>query len=102
MAGILFPMAARIGILTVELHISGCRSLKEKRQVLQSLMTRLRNDFNLSIAEVGHHDLHQRASIAIACVGNQTDFVNRVLDTVLERLERETRIMLIESQLELL
>lgn len=95
-------MAARVGVLTVELHIGGCRSLKEKRQVVQSLMTRLRNDFNLSVAEVGHHDLHQRACIAIACVGNQTDFVNQVLDTVLERLEREARIMLIESQLELL
>jgi len=94
-------MAARIGVLTVELHIGGCRSLKEKRQVMQSLIT-LRNDFNLSVAEVDHHDLHQRACIAIACVGNQTDFVNRVLDAVLERLENEGRIMLLESHLELL
>ncbi|GIV10800.1 MAG: hypothetical protein KatS3mg020_0291 [Fimbriimonadales bacterium] len=95
-------MAARIGVLTVELYISGCRSLKEKRQVVQSLTTRLRNDFNLSVAEVDHHDLHQRACIAIACVGNQSDFVNRVLDTVLERMESEGRIMLLESHLEIL
>ncbi|GIV09592.1 MAG: hypothetical protein KatS3mg019_1683 [Fimbriimonadales bacterium] len=95
-------MAARIGVLTVELYISGCRSLKEKRQVVQSLTTRLRNDFNLSVAEVDHHNLHQRACIAIACVGNQSDFVNRVLDTVLERLESEGRIMLLESHLEIL
>lgn len=95
-------MAARIGVLTVELYISGCRSLKEKRQVVQSLTTRLRNDFNLSIAEVDHHDLHQRACLAIACVGNQSDFVNRVLDTVLERMESEGRIMLLESHLEIL
>jgi uncharacterized protein YlxP (DUF503 family) len=95
-------MAARIGVLTVELYISGCRSLKEKRQVVQSLTTRLRNDFNLSVAEVDHHDLHQRACIAIACVGNQSDFVNRVLDTVLERIGSEGRIMLLESHLEIL
>ncbi|MCS7208657.1 MAG: DUF503 domain-containing protein [Fimbriimonadales bacterium] len=95
-------MAARVGILTVELHIGGCRSLKEKRQVVQSLIARLRNDFNLSIAEVDHHDLHQRACIAVACVGNQTEFVNRVLDTVLERMETDGRIIILESHLELL
>jgi len=56
-------MAARIGVLTVELHIGGCRSLKEKRQVMQSLITRLRNDFNLSVAEVDHHTcINARAS----------------------------------------
>jgi hypothetical protein len=38
----------------------------------------------------------------MACVGNQTDFVNRVLDSVLQRLETEGRIMLLESHLELL
>ncbi|MFQ3611742.1 MAG: DUF503 domain-containing protein [Fimbriimonadales bacterium] len=95
-------MTARIGLLTVELYIGGCRSLKEKRQVLQSLTTRLRNDFNLSVAEVGHHDLHQRACLAIACVGNQTDFVNRVLDTVQERLATEGRITILETSLEII
>lgn len=95
-------MTARIGLLTVELYIGGCRSLKEKRQVLQSLTTRLRNDFNLSVAEVGHQDLHQRACLAIACVGNQTDFVNRVLDTVQERLATEGRITILETSLEII
>lgn len=95
-------MAARVGVLTVELYLGGCRSLKEKRQVVQSLITRLRNEFNLSIAEVDHHDLHQRACLAIACVANQANYVNSVLDTVLERLEADGRIMLLESHLELL
>ncbi|CUU10423.1 MAG: DUF503 domain-containing protein [Fimbriimonadales bacterium] len=95
-------MPARIGLLTVELYIGGCRSLKEKRQVVQSLTARLRNDFNLSVAEVDHHDLHQRACLAIACVGNRTDFVNQVLDTVLERLQSEGRIVLLETTLEVL
>ena len=95
-------MAARVGLMTVELYIGGCRSLKEKRQVLQSLIARLRNEFNLSIAEVGHHDKHQRACLAMACVGNRTEHVNRMLDTILERLAVETRISLIESHIELL
>lgn len=95
-------MAARVGLMTVELYIGGCRSLKEKRQVLQSLIVRLRNEFNLAVAEVDHHDKHQRACLAIACVGNRTDHVNQLLDIVLERLNGEARISLIESQIELL
>ncbi len=95
-------MPARIGLLTVEVYIGGCRSLKEKRQVVQSVIARLRNDFNLSVAEVDHHDMHQRACLAIACVGNQTEFVNRVLDRVLERLQAEGRITIVETELELL
>lgn len=95
-------MSARVGLLTVELYIGGCRSLKEKRQVVQSVTTRLRNDFNLSVAEVDHHDLHQRACLAIACVGNRSEFVNQVLSTVLERLQSEGRIVLLETTLELL
>ncbi|MER3403060.1 MAG: DUF503 domain-containing protein [Armatimonadota bacterium] len=95
-------MSARVGLLTVELYIGGCRSLKEKRQVVQSVTRRLRNDFNLSVAEVDHHDLHQRACLAIACVGNRSEFVNQVLSTVLERLQSEGRIVLLENTLELL
>lgn len=93
-------MSAHVGLLTVELYIGGCRSLKEKRQVVQSVVVRLRNDFNLSIAEIDHHDLHQRTCLAIACVGNQVDFVNQVLDRVLERLRAEGRIVLLETTLE--
>ncbi|MCS7065001.1 MAG: DUF503 domain-containing protein [Fimbriimonadales bacterium] len=95
-------MTARVGLMTVELYIGGCRSLKEKRQVLQSLIARLRNEFNLAIAEVDYHDKHQRACLAIACVGNRVEHVNQMLDTILERLAVETRISLIGSQIELL
>ncbi len=70
--------------------------------MVQSVIARLRNDFNLSVAEVDHHDMHQRACLAFACVGNQTDFVNRVLDKVLERLQAEGRITIVETELELL
>lgn len=69
---------------------------------MQSVTRRLRNDFNLSVAEVDHHDLHQRACLAIACVGNRSEFVNQVLSTVLERLQSEGRIVLLENTLELL
>jgi hypothetical protein len=50
-------------VLTWELHIPGCRSLKEKRMVVRSLRDRLRHRFNLSVAETGLQDVHDRAEL---------------------------------------
>jgi uncharacterized protein YlxP (DUF503 family) len=85
----------------VKMQVGGSRSLKEKRQVLRSLIDKLRADFNLSVAEVAHHDLHQTAQIALACVGNDSSYVNAVLDKALDRLLNDPRVIVSETELEL-
>lgn len=76
----------RVAWLRVELMIHGSRSLKEKRRPLKSLLDRLSNRFNVSVAEVDHHDLHQRAVIGIALVaadgGNLADRVRAVKEFI--------------------
>ena len=76
----------RVGYMRIELLIHGSRSLKEKRRPLKSLIERLANRFNISVAEVGHHDLHQRAAIGVALVaadgGNLFDRMRAVKDFV--------------------
>ncbi len=57
-------------VLTWELHIPGCRSLKEKRMVVRSLRDRLRHRFNLSVAETGLQDAHDRAELSAALVAS--------------------------------
>ena len=57
-----------VGLLSVELHIGGARSLKEKRFVLRGLKDRLRGSFNVSVAEVEFQDLWQRAGLAVVAV----------------------------------
>jgi uncharacterized protein YlxP (DUF503 family) len=69
-----------------DLHLEGCQSLKEKRAVLQSLKAALRK-LNLSVAEVEHQDLWQRAGIAAAAVGSDRRIVDELLhqaDSVIE------------------
>jgi uncharacterized protein YlxP (DUF503 family) len=65
-----------------DLHLPGCRSLKEKRMIVRSLKARLRNEFEVSTAEVGSQDLLQRAELAVAVVG--PDQVP--LDTLLQKI----------------
>ena len=56
-----------IGVVSWELHVAGAGSLKDKRSVVKSLKDRLHNEFNVSVAETGHHDVWQRAELT-ACV----------------------------------
>ena len=91
-----------VGLCTVELFIPDVHSLKEKRQVLQSLKTRLRDKFNLSVAEVGDQDLWQKAILGMACVANESAHVNQVLDQAVNLIQSVPVIQLVRSRIELL
>ena len=56
-----------IALLTVELHVPGARSLKDKRMVLRRVKDRLKK-FNVAVSEVEYHDLWQRAALAVVTV----------------------------------
>ena len=91
-----------VGLCTVELFIPDGHSLKEKRQVLQSLKTRLRDNFNLSVAEVGDQDLWQKAVLGLACVANESAHVNQVLDQAVNLIQSVPAIQLLRSRIEFL
>lgn len=77
-----------IGILRIDLYMNGNRSLKAKRQTLKSLIQRIKSRFNnVSVSEVGSHDLWQKATIGISLVGNESRIVNSVLDRVTQFIE---------------
>ncbi len=73
-----------VGVIGWELEVYGAQSLKEKRSVVRSLKERLRNRFNLSVAETGFNDLWQRAEITACVVSND----RRQADSVLESADR--------------
>ncbi len=76
-----------IGACSLELHIPGNGSLKGKRQVVKSLLARLRKEFNVSVAEVGAHDVWQSAVIGVVCVSNDRDYVHGLLTRVAHWVE---------------
>ena len=91
-----------VGVCTVELFIPDGHSLKAKRQILQSLKSRLRDKFNLSVAEVGEHDLWQKSILGLACVANESAHVNQVLEQALNLIRGVPSLELVRSQIELL
>jgi uncharacterized protein YlxP (DUF503 family) len=68
-----------VAALTIELHIPGCSSLKQKRSRLKPLLARLHREFNVSAAEIDQNDQHRRAVIACVVVSNDARHVQRVL-----------------------
>lgn len=73
---------AAIGILTLELRLDNSHSLKDKRHVVKSLKDRLRNKFNVAVAEIDHQDLWQRAAIAAVTVSSDHVHAEKVLQSV--------------------
>ena len=73
-----------VGICKINLRLPENMSLKGKRQVLKSIINRVRNKFNVSVAEVDNHDRWQLASIGICCVSNDKRYTNEVLSKVVE------------------
>jgi len=90
-----------VGTLQVELLLHATMSLKEKRFVLRSVKQRIRNDFNVSVAEVGYQDKWQRALLGIACVGNEKRFINEVLSKIFHLIERDDRVEIIDQLMEI-
>jgi len=66
-----------------DLHLPGCRGLKEKRMIIKSLKARIRNEFEVSAAEVGGQDLLQRAQIGVAAVGPHQEPLDALLQKIL-------------------
>ncbi len=77
-----------IGLLTLEIHIPDARSLKDKRQVLRSLKDRLRNQFNVAVAELDHQDVWQRALVGVVTLSNDEQHLRESLDHVAAEAER--------------
>lgn len=77
-----------VGVLRLTFHIPHARSLKDKRSVVRRFRDRVRSRFDVSIAEVGDQDLHQRAVFGVAVVSSDAS----VCDSVLEQVAREASV----------
>ncbi|MEO8348064.1 MAG: DUF503 domain-containing protein [Acidobacteriota bacterium] len=71
-----------------DLHLPGCRGLKEKRMIVRSLKARIRNQFEVSAAEVGSQDLLQRAELGVAAVGPDQQPLDALLQNILSFVEQ--------------
>ena len=77
-----------VGVCTIQLEIFGDDTLKGKRHVVKPILARVRNTFNVSAAEVDDLDAHDRATIAFACMSNDSAYAHGLLEKVIDYIER--------------
>ena len=82
-------MAMHVGVARVALHLAENSSLKGKRMVVKSIAQRVRNRFNVAVAEVDTQDAWQVATLGIVCVSDDRRHTNEVLSKVIEYIESE-------------
>ncbi|MBN2462233.1 MAG: DUF503 domain-containing protein [Dehalococcoidia bacterium] len=91
------------GICRIKLHLSGSRSLKDKRRIVKSIISRLRSQYNISIAEVDDQDLWQLVTLGIACVSNHNQHVDEILSKVMNFIvSNYAELEIIDHQIEIL
>lgn len=93
-------MVAGLGIITFRLH--NCHSLKGKRKVVKAIISQLRNNFNVSVAEVGSNDIYQRAMIGFALVGNNRRLINSKIDKIFNLADELNLAEIIDSEMEII
>ncbi len=90
-----------VGVGSIELIIHDSSSLKSKRKVLKSILGRVRSKFDLSIAEVGYQDKWQRCELGFAVVSNDGGHAHRMLETVVNYVERLHLAEVIDYRIEI-
>lgn len=90
-----------IGVCTIDLYLAESGSLKSKRQILRAIKDRIQSAFNVSVSEIDHHNLWQRATLGVAIVSTDARFANRVLNKVVDLIEKEPRAEILQWALEM-
>ena len=91
-----------VGILQLALFIYGSNSLKERRMVLNSLKKKLRNNFNVSVAQIDGANKWQRATLAVVGVGKDKRNINSILSEIIDFMEKIDIVNLIDYEMELI
>jgi uncharacterized protein len=84
-----------VGLSEIMLQIPSASSLKDKRQILRSLIERIRRDFQVSIAEVEDHDLWGNATLGIAAVSNDVGHLESVLAKVRSAIDERPELEIV-------
>lgn len=91
-----------VGVLRIELRLLSPHSLKEKRAILRPVKEYLRRNNNVSVAEVGNHDVWQNSILEVAMAGNDRSSLHGDLTGLVNRLEARFPVSILSQTIEIL
>ena len=84
-----------LGICTLNLYFPDSQSLKDKRNIIKSIKSRIGNNFNVSVSEINNYDLWKNTTLGIACIGNEKRYLDGVLNEVMKFIEYQNKLQVI-------
>ena len=90
-----------IGVVRFYLEISSSFCLKDKRRILNSLKTKLKNKFNVSVAEIGEKDVWNLSELAVAVVSDDSAFCDAQLGKITSFVEEFNDVHILEIKQEI-
>ncbi len=91
-----------VGTGIIKFRLFDIHSLKEKRRIVKSIIGRIKNKFNISIAEIAMNDSHQWAQIGYSIVGNDNRLVNAKMDKVINMADDLGLAMVADTEIEII
>ena len=91
----------KITAMTIRLYAPGVHSLKEKRMIVKSLIAKIRNNFNVSVSEIGEQDVHQFIEIGVAAIVPHNAMGDRLMNAIEIFVENNTEAEIVDTKIEL-
>lgn len=91
-----------VGVMKIKMRAPWVHSLKEKRMEVKSIISKVKNKFNVSIAEVEDQDVHQIMVIGLSCVSTSQSHANSILDGVLNYIESNFEPEILDYEMEII
>jgi uncharacterized protein YlxP (DUF503 family) len=91
-----------VGVCQIQLRLPENQSLKGKRRVIKSIITRIHNKFNIAVAEVDNQDSWQLATLGLTCVSNHRSYDNETLSNAIRFISQNyPELELLSSEIEI-
>ncbi|HBR01813.1 MAG TPA: DUF503 domain-containing protein [Ruminiclostridium sp.] len=91
-----------VGVLNIEVFISEPQSLKEKRRIIKSLIERLKNKFNIAVAETGKLDSWNYCELGLVCVSNEAGHADSMMNAAVNFIETQGSVELTNVKTEII
>jgi uncharacterized protein YlxP (DUF503 family) len=89
-----------VAVVRLRLSLPGAHSLKDKRRIVKSLKERLRQRFNVSVAEMDYHDVWQSACLGVSTISPDGAFAEATADKVAHFVGCDPRLALVDYEVE--
>ena len=91
------------GVCKIKLHLPNTQSLKDKRRIVKPIISRLQNQYNVSVAEVENQELWQLATLGVACVSNHNHQVDETLSKLVNFIAQNyPELEIVDHEIEIL